>query len=125
MRTLLLVFCFVLCFLGLNQATIQAQIIEKGDTIEVQTFTWDMPSPPGKGYNTSAYKGSFAFPPAQDYERVIMQHHIKCDPKTEADDNDCGEWDYLTWTNLIDSTGKFDSTRRTQVNVTVNNATPE
>ncbi|MBK6890012.1 MAG: T9SS type A sorting domain-containing protein [Sphingobacteriales bacterium] len=125
MRTLLLVFCFVLCFLGLNQATIQAQIIEKGDTIEVQTFTWDMPSPPGKGYNTSAYKGSFAFPPAQDYERVIMQHHIKCDPKTEADDNDCGEWDYLTWTNLIDSTGKFDSTRRTQVNFTVNNATPD
>jgi hypothetical protein len=54
-----------------------------------------------------------------------MQYTLKCDPATTQDQYPCGEWDYLTYTVLRDSTGEFDSTAVKQVNFRVRNTTPD
>lgn len=112
MKQLLLL--FFTCIITLN---LFAQITEHGDTIEVQTFTFEDEGPPAWG----SYKGTFDFPPAENtYRKVLMYQTLKCDPSTKQDNFDCGEWDYLTYTYLVDSTGIMDSTRRTHPNYWVN-----
>lgn len=95
---------------------LSAQITEKGDTITVQTFTFEDEGPNAWG----SYKGLFEFPEEQSYRKVLMYQTLKCDPSTKQDNFDCGEWDYLTYTYLTDSTGVMDSTLRTHPNFWVN-----
>ncbi|MEZ4829144.1 MAG: LamG-like jellyroll fold domain-containing protein [Bacteroidia bacterium] len=84
------------------------------DTVFVQTFTFDDPSPIGF---SAPYRGSFQFPPAgQQYEKILMYYTLKCDPKTSQDNYACGEWDYLTYTFITDSSGVMDSTARSNPN---------
>lgn len=87
-----------------------------GDTIIVKTLTFD---------DITKRSGTWLFPPPGRYEKVLMQYTLKCDPRTTQDQYPCGEWDYLTYTMLRDSTGEFDSTRRTQVNFLVRGGTPD
>lgn len=87
-----------------------------GDTIIVKTLTFD---------DITKRSGTWLFPPPGRYEKVLMQYTLKCDPRTTQDQYPCGEWDYLTYNILRDSTGEFDSTRRTQVNFRVRGGTPD
>jgi len=87
-----------------------------GDTIRVKTLTFS---------DTTKRSGTWLFPPPQRYEKVLMEYTLKCDPATTQDNFPCGEWDYLTYTVLTDSTGQFDSTRKLQVNYMVRATTPD
>lgn len=84
-----------------------SQAQSAGDTVVVPTFSFSDPAP------ASVYRGSFKFPDASErFQKVLMAYTLKCDPSTRADGFACGEWDYLTYTFLTDSSGVFDSTRR-------------
>lgn len=96
--------------------------VQAQDTTVVQTFSFDTPGPGAWG----AYSGEFEFPDdGQTYEKILMYHTLKCDPSTQQDNFNCGEWDYLTYTYIDDDSGEFDSTYRTQVNYTAGGATPD
>ncbi|MFZ1729093.1 MAG: LamG-like jellyroll fold domain-containing protein [Bacteroidota bacterium] len=83
-----------------------------GDTLVVQTFTWNSP-----------HDAWFQFPTAdKQWERVLMYYKLKCDP---AQNPACGEWDYLTYTRLLEHTGRYDSTQATHPNYIVFGATPD
>jgi len=88
----------------------------KGDSIIVKTFTFD---------SITTRRGIFEFPPADSYEKVIMHYTLKCDPRTTRDRFDCGEWDYLTYTVVNDTLGRFDSTQMMQYKYVLNNETPD
>jgi hypothetical protein len=86
-----------------------AQAQSPGDTLVIQTFSYSDPPP------ASVYRGTFPFPDgSQSYQKILMSYSLKCDPSTRADNFDCGEWDYLTYTFLTDSGGVMDSSLRTQ-----------
>ena len=78
---------------------------ETPDSITVQTFVFD---------SITTRSGTWEFPPAQQYEKVLMHYTLKCDPRTTRDNFDCGEWDYLTYTIVQDSSGQYDSTQLRQ-----------
>ncbi len=73
-----------------------------GDTLNIQVFTFDMPSPaiePGNSYND--YNGKVKFPEDNSqWGKVLMIKKLKCDSATARDKNPCGEWDVLTQTIL-------------------------
>ncbi len=89
---------------------------EKGDTIVVQTLSYD---------SITTRSGTWQFPPADSYEKILMHYSLKCDPQTTRDGFDCGEWDYLTYTVVTDSSGAFDSTRFSSPNYLVRGNSPE
>ncbi len=90
--------CTTLCIaVLLAVATMRA-----GDTVTVKTLTFG---------DITKRSGTWLFPPAQRYEKILMEYTLKCDPLTTHDKYDCGEWDYLTYIFLTDSTGTVDSTR--------------
>ncbi|MFK7972639.1 MAG: LamG-like jellyroll fold domain-containing protein [Bacteroidia bacterium] len=98
---------FTSCLLLICSFSLFAQ--QPGDTVVVQTFSYSDPAPAG------VYRGDFLFPPAtEQYQKILMEYGLKCDPSTRADRFDCGEWDYLTYTYLWDSSGVYDSTQRIQ-----------
>lgn len=97
-------------------ASATASMAQPGDTILVKTLTFR---------DTTKRSGTWLFPPPGRYEKVVMLYTLKCDPATTQDRFDCGEWDYLTYTMLRDSTGEFDSTRMMQPNFRVKGATPD
>lgn len=80
---------------------LDAQWETKGDTIIVKTLSYD---------SITTRSGTWQFPPAGSYEKILMHYSLKCDPRTTQDGFNCGEWDYLTYTVVTDSSGKFDST---------------
>lgn len=88
-----------------------------GDTLVVQTFTWEWPVNPGW---LSPKEGRFVFPDrSRRWEKVLMYYTLKCDPRQNPK---CGEWDYLTYTYLYDHTGRLDSNRLEHPSFLVNNA---
>lgn len=89
---------------------------EKGDTIIVQTLSYD---------SITTRSGTWQFPPADSYEKILMHYSLKCDPRTTRDGFDCGEWDYLTYTVVTDSSGAFDSTRFSSPGFRVRGSSPE
>jgi hypothetical protein len=73
------------------------------DTITVQTFTYD---------SITTRRAIFNFPPelqTMEFEKVLMYYNLKCDALTTWDSYNCGEWDYLTYSQIWDHTGQFDS----------------
>jgi len=71
------------------------------DTTFVQTFTFD---------DITKRRDVYQFPePGQEFRKVLMYKTLKCDQATTQDGFACGEWDYLTYTFVYDSTGVFDS----------------
>ncbi|MBI9035842.1 MAG: hypothetical protein JEZ03_15375 [Bacteroidales bacterium] len=89
-----------------NSFVVMAQ---KHDTIRIQTFSFDDPSPEGW---CSPYKGTFTLPDNdKSWEKILMIRTLKCDTLTKADKLPCGEWDYLTHTIIkvptVDSTEEF------------------
>ncbi len=95
---------------------------QPGDTVVVQTFTYNDPSPVGWG---APYTGTFTFPDGSEtYEKVLMYQSLKCSPLTAADQYPCGEWDYLTYFVVTNRDGLYDSTFKVQPNYTINGSTP-
>lgn len=91
-----------------------------GDTLVVQTFTWEWPVNPG--WN-SPKEGWFQFPEGEkQYEKILMYYTLKCDPSQNPA---CGEWDYLTYTRLYEHTGVMDSNQVTHPNFRINGSTPD
>lgn len=73
-----------------------ASLYAQRDTIVVQAFTFDDPSP--EGWNQH-YRGTFMFPMGPlKFEKILMVRTLKCDSSTKGDKFPCGEWDYLTHT---------------------------
>lgn len=68
------------------------------DTLTVQVFDWNTPSP--EGWNVS-YEGIADFPEDGQWRQILMVKTLKCDERTKADTFPCGEWDYLTKTNIL------------------------
>ena len=67
-----------------------------GDSIIVQTFTFG-----------SKQDSMFKFPSdTLQYQKILMLYTLKCNPKNNPE---CGQWDYLTYTYLLQPTGAFDS----------------
>lgn len=89
---------------------------ERGDSIIVNTFTFD---------SITTRRGIFELPPKAQYEKVIMHYTLKCDPRTTRDNLDCGEWDYLTYTTVRDTLGRYDSTENVQYRYAINGETPD
>jgi hypothetical protein len=85
---------------------------ERGDSIIVKTFTFD---------SITTRRGIFELPPRDQYEKIIMHYTLKCDPRTTRDRFDCGEWDYLTYTVVKDTLGRYDSTELIQHKYILNN----
>ena len=78
-------------------------IVSAQDTITVQTFTFD---------SITTRRGVFQFPDStHTFRKILMEYTLKCDPATTQDQYNCGEWDYLTYTNVWDHTGTMDSNR--------------
>ncbi|MCK5838780.1 MAG: hypothetical protein KAG99_02980, partial [Bacteroidales bacterium] len=71
------------------------------DTIVVQTLTFD---------SITTRRGIWEFPQGEEYRKILMYYTLKCDPQTTHDPYNCGEWDYLTYSNVYDHTGVWDST---------------
>jgi hypothetical protein len=89
---------------------------EKGDTIIVQTLSYD---------SITTRSGTWQFPPDDSYEKILMHYSLKCDPRTTRDGFECGEWDYLTYTVVTDSSGAFDSTNFSSPGFRVRGASPQ
>lgn len=71
------------------------------DTLEIQTFTFD---------SITTRRGIYQFPEEGQFRKILMYHTLKCDPQTQHDQYPCGEWDYLTYNNVYEHTGVWDST---------------
>ena len=88
-----------------------------GDTLVVQTFTFD---------SISTRRALFPFPDDnRTWSKVLMHYTLKCDSATTGDKYPCGEWDVNTYTFVYKHTGQFDSTLHTQPFFKVNGKSPE
>ena len=72
------------------------------DTTWVNTLNFD---------DITKRRGTYQFPEGKTYRKIYMHYTLKCDPRTTRDRFDCGEWDYLSYTIVHDSTGRIDSNR--------------
>jgi len=78
----------------------------QGDTIVVQVFKFG-----------HAQDSTIQFPAdSLQFEKILMYYTLKCVP---GNNPSCGEWDYLTYTFLFDSTGVLDSTLLSHANFLV------
>ena len=75
-------------------------VIYAQDTVVVQTLTFD---------SITTRRGVWQFPEGEEYRKILMYYTLKCDPQTQHDQYPCGEWDYLTYTNVWEHTGVWDS----------------
>jgi len=83
-----------------------------GDTTVVQFFTFG-----------SVRDSVVNFPPDNiSYEKILMYYTLKCNP---AQSPACGEWDYLTYTNLYEHTGVPDSNEHSHPNFIIDGDTPD
>jgi len=105
----------VLVIVLITTLGLDAQWEIKGDTIIVQTLSYD---------SITTRSGTWLFPPEDSYEKILMHYSLKCDPRTTQDRFNCGEWDYLTYTVVTDSSGKFDSTSFLSPNFLVRGTSP-
>ena len=84
-----------LCLINILVSGLFAQ-----DTINVQTLTFD---------SITTRRGIWQFPEEGEFRKILMHYTLKCDYATTHDPYPCGEWDYLSYTNVWDHTGVWDS----------------
>jgi hypothetical protein len=88
------------------------------DTTWVTTFTFD---------SITTRRANFQFPIELNnkrFEKVLMYYKLKCSTLTTWDSYNCGEWDYLTYTRVIDHTNVFDSSEVLSKHYKVNTDEP-
>ena len=77
-------------------------LVNAQDTTLVQCLTFD---------DVTKRRDTYLFPPkSEEYRKILMKYTLKCDKQTTADNYQCGEWDYLTYTYLYNHDGEMDST---------------
>ena len=54
-----------------------------------------------------------------------MHYTLKCDPQTTRDNFNCGEWDYLSYVIVHDSTGRIDSNEYEHANFQIGDLMPQ
>ena len=82
-KLILLAILLAICF---------ALIADIGDTLIVQTFTFN---------DIEKRRDFFEFPDDdRTWEKIYMHRTLKCDEQTKQDSFPCGEWDYSTFTLL-------------------------
>jgi len=87
------------------------------DTTVIQTLTYD---------SITTRRGFWEFPDTtHQYRKILMQHTLKCDAATTQDGYACGEWDYLTYTNIYEHTGVLDSNLAEHAQYVVGVQTPD
>ncbi|MBO6517793.1 MAG: T9SS type A sorting domain-containing protein [Bacteroidia bacterium] len=86
------------------------------DTTWVNTLNFD---------DITKRRGTYIFPDGKEYRKINMHYTLKCDPRTARDNFDCGEWDYLSYIMVIDSTGTTDSSEHEHANFMIGDQTPE
>ena len=107
MRKLLLFFVLII-FVQINYGQ---------DTIVVQTLNFD---------SITARRGTWVFPDStHNFRKILMQYTLKCDAATTQDGYACGEWDYLTYTNVYDHTGELDSIYSEHAQFMTGSSSPE
>jgi hypothetical protein len=104
-------FALFACFIALSPFA-----LAQGDTVVVQTFTFEDQNDPESAYDSPGRRW-FQFPEADGttYQKILMQYTLTCFEDGTAGNLGfpCGEWDYLTYTYLYDHTGTYDSTLTT------------
>ncbi len=99
-----------LLFIGSTEK-VQAQ-----DTTRIQTLTFE---------DITKRSGTWKFPDeGKSWRKVLMYYTLKCDAQTQQDQFNCGEWDYLSYIDLYDSTGNLDTTTHTQYKYHFGKSTP-
>jgi hypothetical protein len=84
--------------------------VKAQDTIRIQVMTYGSPQ-----------DTHVVFPPDTfGIEKIIMNYKLRC-PFTSQ----CGEWDYLTYTNLFKPTGDYDSVMHVAPSYIVNGNSPD
>ena len=107
---LIFILLFISCF----------AFADEGDTIVIQTIDYDTPL--NSGWN-SPREGIYLFPSEDiSFSKILMSYKLICDPSQNPK---CGEWDYLTYTKIWESTGLFDSTQYSHPKFMVNNTSPD
>lgn len=87
------------------------------DTTKIQTLTFE---------DITKRSGTWSFPDSsKKWEKILMHYTLKCDPRTTRDNFPCGEWDYLSYIMLKDSTGRIDSVQLMQPNFMVADLSPD
>ena len=75
------------------------------DTLILNPITFKTPGP-GPGWNTQ-YKTKVFFPDSLVFwSKILMVQTLKCDSSTEADEFDCGAWDYIWDASVVVPTVK-------------------
>ena len=69
-------------------------------------------------------RGTFQFPEGKTYRKINMHYTLKCDPQTTRDNFNCGEWDYLSYVIVHDSTGRIDSNECEHANFQIGDLMP-
>jgi hypothetical protein len=85
---------------------------DPGDTLVVQTYTFDAQNDPEINYDSPGRR-YFDFPEndGTSYQKILMHYTLKCfeDGTAGGLGFDCGEWDYTSHTFLYQHTGELDS----------------
>ena len=68
--------------------------------------------------------GTYIFPEGKTYRKINMHYTLKCDPQTTRDNFNCGEWDYLSYVIVHDSTGRIDSNEYEHPNFLIGDLNP-
>jgi hypothetical protein len=69
-------------------------------------------------------RGTYQFPEGKTYRKINMHYTLKCDPQTARDNFNCGEWDYLSYVIVHDSTGRIDSNELEHSNFLIGDLSP-
>ncbi len=69
-------------------------------------------------------RGTYSFPEGKTYRKIKMHYTLKCDPATTRDNFNCGEWDYLSYAIVHDSTGRIDSNEYEHSNFMIGDLAP-
>ncbi|MCH2199320.1 MAG: T9SS type A sorting domain-containing protein [Flavobacteriales bacterium] len=89
-----------------------AMMADPGDTLVVQTYTFEDQNNPDTNYDSPGRR-TFTFPEndGTTYQKILMYYTLKCfeDGTAGGLGFPCGEWDYLTYNYLYDYTGVLDS----------------
>lgn len=86
------------------------------DTTWVNTLNFD---------DITKRRGTYQFPEGKTYRKINMHYTLKCDPQTTRDNYNCGEWDYLSYIIVHDSTGLTDSTEKEHANFLIGDESPD
>lgn len=99
-------------FIGLFVSLFSTIQADPGDTLVVQTYTFEEQNNPNANYDSPGRRW-FTFPEddGTTYQKILMYYTLKCfeDGTAGGLGFPCGEWDYLTYNYLFDHTGMLDS----------------